>query len=58
MCRYGRTQDRIEAVADHRKKKLAKLKKKLATAKEGRDKDAVLKKIYVVSPFWQEPVKA
>ena len=41
-----------------RKKKLTKLKKKLAAAKEGRDKDAVLKKIYVVSPFWQEPAKA
>jgi hypothetical protein len=43
----------------HRKKKLSKLKKKLATAKDGREKDAVLKKIHVVSPFWQEPaVKA
>ena len=39
----------------HRKKKLAKLKKKLATAKDGREKEAVLKKIHVVSPFWQEP---
>jgi hypothetical protein len=38
-----------------RKKKLAKLKKKLATAKDGRDKEAILKKIHVVSPFWQEP---
>jgi hypothetical protein len=39
----------------HRKKKLAKLKVKLAKAKEGRDKDAVLKKIKVISPFWREP---
>ena len=39
----------------HRKKKLSKLKKKLATAKDGREKDAVLKKIHVVSPFWREP---
>ncbi len=38
-----------------RKKKLAKLKKKLAAVKEGRDKEAILKKIHIVSPFWQEP---
>ena len=38
-----------------RKKKLTKLKKKLATAKDGREKEAVLKKIHVLSPFWQEP---
>jgi hypothetical protein len=38
-----------------RKKKLTKLKKKLATAKDGREKEAVLKKIQVISPFWQEP---
>ena len=38
-----------------RKKKLTKLKKKLAAAKDGRDKEAILKKIHVVSPFWQEP---
>jgi hypothetical protein len=38
-----------------RKKKMTKLKKKLATAKDGREKEAVLKKILVISPFWQEP---
>jgi hypothetical protein len=38
----------------HRKEKLAKLKAKLAKAKEGRDKDAILKRIHVISPFWQE----
>jgi hypothetical protein len=38
-----------------RKKKLTKLKKKLATAKDSREKEAVLKKILVVSPFWKEP---
>jgi hypothetical protein len=38
-----------------RKKKLTKLKKKLATAKDGREKEAVLKKILVISPFWKEP---
>jgi hypothetical protein len=42
----------------HRKKKLSKLKAKLAKAKEGRDKDAILKKIKVISPFWKEPEKA
>ncbi len=39
----------------HRKKKLTKLKKKLATAKDGREKEAVLKKIHVISPWWKEP---
>jgi hypothetical protein len=43
----------------HRKEKLAKLKRKLAKAKEGRDKDAVLHKIRLLSPFWTEtPVAA
>ena len=40
-----------------RKQKLTKLKAKLAAAKEGRDKEAILKKIHVISPFWQEPAK-
>jgi hypothetical protein len=35
-------------------KKLRKLKAKLATAKEGRERDNVLHKIHVVSPWWQE----
>jgi hypothetical protein len=39
----------------HRKKKLAKLKKKLAAVKDGREKEALVKKIHVISPFWQEP---
>ena len=38
-----------------RKKKLTKLKQKLATAKDSREKEAVLKKIHAISPFWQEP---
>ncbi len=38
-----------------RKKKLTKLKAKLAVAKDGREKDAILKKIHVISPFWKEP---
>ena len=40
----------------HRKKKMAKLKAKLAAAKDAREKDAILKKIHVLSPWWQEPV--
>jgi hypothetical protein len=39
----------------HRKKKLAKLKRKLAAVKDGRDKEVLLKKIHAISPFWQEP---
>jgi len=42
----------------HRKKKLRKLKTKLAKAKDGREKDNVLKKIRVLSPFWNEPATA
>jgi hypothetical protein len=42
----------------HRKAKMAKLKVKLAAAKDGRDKDAILKKIHVLSPWWTEPAKA
>jgi hypothetical protein len=38
-----------------RKKKLAKLKRKLATAKTNHDKEVVLKKIQVISPWWKEP---
>jgi hypothetical protein len=39
----------------HRKKKMAKLKAKLAAAKDGREKEAILKKIQVLSPWWKEP---
>jgi hypothetical protein len=38
----------------HRKKKLAKLKARLAAAKDGRERDAVLKKIHHISPWWVE----
>ena len=38
----------------HRKKKLAKLKAKLATAKEGREKEQILQKIHVISPWWKQ----
>jgi hypothetical protein len=39
----------------HRKKKLRKLKARLATAKDGRERDNVLRKIRMLSPWWQEP---
>jgi Family of unknown function (DUF6800) len=38
----------------HRKKKLTKLKAKLAAAKDGREKDTILKKIHRISPWWAE----
>jgi hypothetical protein len=41
-----------------RKKKLAKLKARLATAKDGRERDTILKKIHKISPWWAEPKKA
>ena len=44
----------------HRKEKLAKLKAKLAKMKDGRDKDTLLHKIHMLSPWWSEktPTKA
>jgi hypothetical protein len=42
----------------HRKGKMAKLKAKLAHAKEARERDQILKKIKRLSPFWLEPAKA
>jgi hypothetical protein len=42
----------------HRKHKLAKLKAKLAAAKDQREKDHILRKIHVLSPWWTEPGKA
>ncbi len=41
-----------------RKKKLTKLKAKLAAAKDGREKDTILKKIHRISPWWTEPAAA
>jgi hypothetical protein len=41
-----------------RKKKMTKLKAKLAAAKEPRDRDAILKKIHRISPWWLEPKPA
>jgi hypothetical protein len=42
----------------HRKKKMSKLKARLATAKDGREKENVLRKIHILSPWWTEPAKA
>jgi hypothetical protein len=44
----------------HRKNKLRKLKARLATAKEGREKENVLRKIHLLSPWWtlEKPAKA
>jgi hypothetical protein len=39
----------------HRKKKMAKLKAKLAAAKDAREKEQVLAKIRILSPWWTEP---
>jgi hypothetical protein len=39
-----------------RRKKLGKLKGKLAKAKTSGDRDQVLKKIHRISPFWKEAV--
>ena len=38
-----------------RAKKMFKLKGRLAKAKEGRDRDLILNKIHVISPWWQDP---
>lgn len=42
----------------HRKKKMARLKAQLVTAKEGKEKENILRKIHHLSPWWQEPEKA
>jgi hypothetical protein len=38
-----------------RKKKLTKLKAKLAAAKDNREREQILHKIHVISPWWKEP---
>ena len=42
----------------HRKQKMAKLKARLAAARTGGDREAVLKKIRILSPWWVEPAAA
>jgi hypothetical protein len=41
-----------------RKKKMTKLKRKLGLAKDQREKDVILAKIHIHSPWWTEPAKA
>jgi hypothetical protein len=41
----------------HRKKKIRKLKNKLQTA-QGADREKILYKIHMLSPFWTEPTAA
>jgi hypothetical protein len=38
-----------------RKKKLAKLKARLAEAKSNAEREAILRKIHILSPWWQPP---
>ncbi|HEY7329960.1 MAG TPA: DUF6800 family protein, partial [Gemmataceae bacterium] len=39
----------------HRKKKMAKLKARLAETKSNSERETILKKIRILSPWWQEP---
>jgi hypothetical protein len=39
----------------HRKQKMAKLKARLAAAKNNHEREQILKKIHVLSPWWTEP---
>jgi hypothetical protein len=41
-----------------RKKKMLKLKRKLAAAKDAREREHIVQKIRKVSPWWKEPVEA
>jgi hypothetical protein len=41
-----------------RGEKLAKYKTRLAAAKDGKERDDILKKIRRISPWWTEPASA
>jgi hypothetical protein len=41
-----------------RKAKMHKLKAKLAAAKDGRERETILRKIHLISPDWKEPQPA
>ena len=41
----------------HRKHKMAKLKARLAAAKDSREREQILQKIHRLSPWWQESAK-
>jgi len=42
----------------HRREKMLKLKSRLGAAKDGREREQILKKIRRLSPLWSEPAKA
>jgi hypothetical protein len=42
----------------HRHQKMFKLKARLATAKDTRERDNILRKIRMLSPLWTEPQEA
>ena len=42
----------------HRKKKMRKLKARLAAAKDAREREQILQKIHILSPWRQEPAPA
>jgi hypothetical protein len=42
----------------HRRQKMLKLKGKLVTAKDARDREQIIKRIQRVNPMWTEPAKA
>ena len=42
----------------HRKHKMRKLKSRLAAAKDPHKKEAILRKIHLISPEWKEPAPA
>jgi hypothetical protein len=42
----------------HRRKKMSKLKARLAAAKDQRERELILRKIHILSPWWEEPTQA
>ena len=42
----------------HRKKKMAKLKARLESVKSNSERETILKKIRILSPWWVEPAAA
>ncbi len=41
----------------HRKKKMTKLKAKLAAATDPKERESLLRKIHLLSPWWEEPAR-
>jgi hypothetical protein len=42
----------------HRKQKLLKLKRRLASAKDSREREQLLRKIHLLSPWWHPTAPA